>query len=423
MPLLPLQLPTLQNWSCHNCGGCCKQHLIEITDEERTRILSQNWTAADGVPAHRPVVEWFAGPFWRKRYRLAHQPDGACVFLDDRGLCRIHAKFGEAAKPLACRVYPYALHPHGKAVTVSLRYSCPSVVSNLGQPVAAQTDDLKQIEALVVPAGAERMLPPRLSEHERVDWPTFDRIVELLDQFLEDARTPLLVRLFRALAYANLIGQSRFEKLDGPRLREFLGLLTKAILTEFQKLPEHIDEPSPLGGLYFRLFAAQYARKDTFADLSAGWWGRWRLLRAVLKFSRGTGDAPPLQECFRPVPFAALDEPHGGLPNGAAELFTRYLRVKVQGLHFCGPAYYQVPFVEGLHSLVLMVPITLWLARWLARSSGRTMIELADVEHALAIADHHHGYADALGQRHARSRIRHLAESGDLSRLCVWAAR
>ena len=423
MALPPLQLPTIQNWSCHNCAGCCRQHLIEITEEERARIVAQNWTAADGVPAARPVVEWFAGPFWKKRYRLAHQADGACVFLDDKGLCRIHAKFGEAAKPLACRVYPYAFHPHGKSVTVSLRFSCPSVVANRGRPVIEQTGDLKDIEAAVVPKGAERMPPPRLSDAERVDWPTFDRIVELLDQFIADARTPFLVRLFRVLAFANLVGQSRFDKLDGPRLREFLGLLTKAILTEFQKLPENIDEPSNIGRLYFRLFAAQYARKDTAADVSAGWLGRWRLLRAVLKFSSGRRDAPPLQEGFQPVPFAVLEEPHGGLPEGAAELFTRYLRVKVQGLHFCGPANFDVSFVEGLHGLVLMAPLTLWVARWWARSHRRTTIELADVERALAVVDHHYGYNAALGQRHARNRIRHLAESGDLSRLCVWYAR
>jgi lysine-N-methylase len=423
MALLPLQLPTLQNWSCHNCGGCCKQHLIEVTEEERQRIVRQQWTPADGLPAGRDPVVWFAGWGRKKRYRLAHQPDGACIFLDDNGLCRIHAKFGEAAKPLACRVYPYAFHPHGKAVTVSLRFSCPSVVGNLGRPVAQQQTDLKQIEAAVVPNGAERIPPPALSEHDRLDWPGFDRVIDLVDQFLGDVRTPLLVRLFRALAFANLVGQSRLGKLDGTQVREFLGLITKAILTEFPKLPEPIDAPSSLGRLYFRLFAAQYARKDTAADLSAGWRGRWRLLRAVWQFSRGTGNAPPLQEAFRPVPFVVLDEPHGGLPAGAEELFTRYLRVKVQGLHFCGPAYYQVPFVEGLQSLMLMVPITLWLARWLARSSDRATLELSDVQRALAIADHHHGYSDQLGQRHARQRIRHLAETGDLSKLCVWASQ
>ena len=54
---------------------------------------------------------------WSRRYRLGHQADGACVFLDERGLCRIHAKFGEQAKPLACRIYPYAFHPAGKKIT------------------------------------------------------------------------------------------------------------------------------------------------------------------------------------------------------------------------------------------------------------------------------------------------------------------
>src|SRR5947209_3715314 len=114
-----LELPVLQNWSCHNCGGCCKQHLIEVTDAERQRILDQNWTESDGVK--QPVLVRHSGPPWRKTYRLAHQAEGGCVFLDDRGLCRIHAKFGEGAKPLACRLYPYAFHPAGKSFAVSLR--------------------------------------------------------------------------------------------------------------------------------------------------------------------------------------------------------------------------------------------------------------------------------------------------------------
>src|SRR6478736_6118333 len=96
MPL-PLELPTIQNWSCHNCGGCCRQHAIAITVEEHQRIAGQGWTAADGIPAGQPLFErlgWFP---WSKWHRLAHQPYGACVFLDERGMCRIHAKFGEAA--------------------------------------------------------------------------------------------------------------------------------------------------------------------------------------------------------------------------------------------------------------------------------------------------------------------------------------
>ena len=52
---LPLQLPTIQNWSCHVCGGCCRKHEIEVTPEEKARIESQNWPASGELPADQPV--------------------------------------------------------------------------------------------------------------------------------------------------------------------------------------------------------------------------------------------------------------------------------------------------------------------------------------------------------------------------------
>ncbi|OYW14624.1 MAG: hypothetical protein B7Z55_15560, partial [Planctomycetales bacterium 12-60-4] len=338
MPLLPLNLPTIQNWSCHNCGGCCTQHLIEITAAERQRIVDQQWTSDDGV-VKEPTV-WFAGPAWNRRYRLAHRDDGGCVFLNEQGLCRIHAKFGEAAKPLACRVYPYALHPHGKSIAVSLRFSCPSVIANKGRPVAQQTKDLKVIEQLIVPEGSERIPAPRLSARERVGWQEFDLFIERLLGLIADSRTPLLVRVFQSLAWVNLVGQSKFGNLARPQLREFLDLITLAVKSEFTQLPNPIDPPGKVGRLYFRMFGAQYARKDTVQSLSGGWLGRWKLLRAIMAFTKGRGDIPPLQPGYRPVPFESLETPFGGLPAGTDELFTRYWRVKVEGLHFCGPANY-----------------------------------------------------------------------------------
>lgn len=414
-----LELPLLQNWSCHNCGGCCRQHAIEITDEERRRIERQGWTAADGIPSGQPVVERISG----QRYRLAHQPDGACIFLDEQGLCRIHAKFGEKAKPLACRLYPYAFHPAGKKVALSLRFSCPSVVANRGTPVLKQSDELRRLAQEVVPQGAERIPPPSVSAGERLDWPDFLRIVEALDATFAEPEPPLLVRLLRALFWVNLVGQATFEKIKGPRVDELLGILRAAAIDEVPTdLPE-ISEPSRTGRTQFRLLVAQYARKDTFADVRSGWRGRWKLFRAAIGFTRGKGLVPPLQEVFQPVPFAALEAPFGGLPAGADELLTRYFRVKIQGLHFCGPAYYDQPLADGFQGLALMYPVTLWLARWLAASDGRTTLQLDDVARALAIADHHHGYSPALGQFHARRRVRILHQLGDIPRLCVWYSR
>ena len=218
MASLRLDLPVLQNWDCHNCGGCCKQHLIEITDDERNRILAQGWTAADGIPDSQPVVENMSGWFGRPQWRLSHQADGGCVFLDERGLCRIHAKFGEAAKPLACRIYPYAFHPAGKSVAVSLRFSCPSVVKNAGRTMTAQQAEIRRLAESVVPKDVEERQPPQINAVERLDWRDFHQCVEALDGTLAEAagtRTPLLVRLLRAVEWTGLVGMSKFDKLRG----------------------------------------------------------------------------------------------------------------------------------------------------------------------------------------------------------------
>lgn len=413
----------LQNWSCHNCGGCCRQHAIEVTEEERLRILGQNWTEADGIPAGAPLFAWQAGPPWKKRYRLAHQPDGACRFLDEKGLCRIHAKHGEAAKPLACRVYPYAFHPAGKTFAVSLRFSCPSVVANRGKPLTEQAAGIRRTAELVIPRGAERMPPPRVSRLEQVEWPDFLRFIRRLDETFAATDVPLVERVLRALFWIDLVGKAQFEKVKGARLDELLDLIMQAGEEEIGAALPGIAEPTTLGRTQFRMLAALYARKDTFADVNQGWRGRWKLLRAALRFARGTGQTPRLQEAFQEVPFAALEEPFGPLPHEADEILTRYFRVKIQGIHFCGPAYYEVPLVEGFQSLALMYPVVQYLARWLAVGRGRTSLAVEDVADALAIADHHHGYSPALAQSSARRRVRMLAATGDLSRLCAWYTR
>lgn len=419
MPL-PLELPTIQNWSCHNCGGCCRQHAIEITAEEHQRIAAQGWSSQDGIPQEQPIFAWSSGTPWNKRYRLAHQADGACVFLDERGLCKIHAKFGEEAKPLACRIYPFAFHPSGKRIAVSLRFSCPSVVANQGREVRGQKQELRVLQELVVPEGADRIPPPQIFPGQRLDWTDTLRIVQQLDALLAPADVPVPVKLLRALFVVQLIEQSSFDKIRGPKLGEFLQILSDASVSDIPDDLGSYDEPSSTGRVQFRLLAAQYARKDTFAERHSGWRQRKKLLWAAIGFARGRGLATPLQEGFQPVPFSDLEPAFGPLPADAAEIFSRYFRVKLGGLHFCGPAYYNVPVVEGFRSLALVYPATLWIARWLAASNGRQRLESTDVARALSIADHHHGYSPAFGQRGFRSRVRLLARLGDIAKLIAW---
>lgn len=428
MPL-PLQLPTIQNWSCHNCGGCCRQHEIEITEAERARIVSQSWTGEAGFPANQSLFQK-RGFSWNPRYFLAHRPDGACVFLDENGLCRIHARHGEQAKPLACRIYPYAFHPSGGKITVSLRFSCPSVVGNRGRSLEDQKRELKELEADVVPEGADRISPPVISRHEKLDWGDTLRIVRALDDELASGpdessspKTTLVVRLLRTLHWMGLLADAKFDKIRGNRVDEFLRVLREDARGQVPLDPAMIPEPGSLGRTQFRMLAAQYARRDTAAEKQLGWRGRWRLFAAGLRFAKGTGLVPALQSCFREVPFSDLERSFGNLPLEAEEILTRYLRVKVQGLHFCGPAYYGASVAEGWQSQALVVPVTLWIARWLAASENRAVTRPDDVARALSIADHHHGYSPALGGTSARARVRLLAKNGDLPRLIAWYGR
>jgi lysine-N-methylase len=240
---------------------------------------------------------------------------------------------------------------------------------------------------------------------------------------LADEQAPFLVRLLRALRLIDLLGQSTFEKIRGPRLSELLQILTEAVAGEVPTDLSGFPEPSRTGRMQFRLLAAQYARKDTLAERQTGWRNRWRLFRAALRFTRGTGMVPRLQEQFVEVPFADLELSFGPIPAEAEEILTRYLRVKVQGLHFCGAAHSGEPLVEGFQSLALMIPVVLWIARWLAAGERRARFETEDIARALAIADHHHGYSPVFGQPGFRGRVRLLARLDDISRLAAWYGR
>lgn len=417
----PLILPVIQNWNCHNCAGCCKQHEIEITAEEKERIEKQRWDEDKSIPEGQPVIIKTGLSPTSKRYRLAHQSDGSCIFLNEQGLCRIHAKFGEPAKPLACQVYPYAFHPAGNQIAVSLRFSCPSVVSNLGKRVDQQTDEIKKIVDQVLPKRYKAPAAPGLTSKETLGWPDTLKVVGTLNQFFEMKDTRFLINLLRAISWVELIEQSRFETIRGERLDEFLELISQATAQEIpgdRKLDR--TAPSRLGGIQFRLLAAQYARKDTFADSSRGLTRRFSLLMSALKFTFASGEIPPLQDRFKSVPFSLLEASFGELPPECEKLFARYYRVKIQGLHFFGAAYYEIPFVEGFYHLALMFPAIMWIARWIAAGEGRSTLIPEDVNEAMSIADHHHGYSPAFGMPHFRSRVRNLSRSQDIKKLISW---
>jgi lysine-N-methylase len=291
-------------------------------------------------------------------------------------------------------------------------------VENRGKAIVDQSAELKQMAREVVPDGTDRIPPPEISPRSTVDWPDFLRFVSAIETTLADESTPVLLKLKRTLFWLNLVEQSRFDTVSGQRLDEFLRVITEA--AEQSVVSEDASSPSKTGCTLFRMLVAQYARNDTSVDIKSGWRNRWRLLTTAVRFARGRGDVPPLQNVFRPIPFSTIEKPFGPPSEEAEEMLTRYFRVKTKGLQFCGRAFFDIGLVEGFRSLVLVYPSILWLARWLAAGDERTRIETNDVAQAIAIADHYHAYTPAFGTRAFRRRVRIITRLGDIEKLCDW---
>ncbi len=415
MKTFHIEAPQFQNWACQGCGECCRgYHLVVITADEKKRIESQSWTRTDGIDPAKIILPHGA------KFRLGHKDNGECVFLDVEGRCRIHARFGEQAKPLACRLYPYAIHPAGEKLVVSLRFSCPAAAANLGEPLAAQLQTLQQLARLIVPPGFSTVQPPPVLAKARLDWADFLRFVVRLDKTIAQSDAPLPLRLVRALDWLNAVERARFDQINGPDADEILSALARRATQKLPDLPQSPAKPSTVARVLFRTLVFQYARRDTLKDLEMPWLHKRKMFNVALKFIIGSGYIPAFRSGLCDARFAAVEKTWGTPTPDIDVMLTRFFRVKVRGLHFCGPAYFDVPLIEGFRSLCLLLPITLWIARWLAVGEGATALHTAHVARALTIVDHHHGYTEQLGSPAARRRVRLLAQRNDLAKLCVW---
>jgi lysine-N-methylase len=406
-----IEIPTLQNWSCHGCTDCCRGALlIKISAEEKARLEKQNWTRESGVNPDEMIVSE------RGYFRLGHQSDGACVFLDPAGRCRIHARFGDGAKPLACRLYPLAIHPMGDKVVVGIRFSCPSAAENRGHPLANRRAEIQKLAREVVPKDFQPGPPPSVATERGDYWNDFLRFVKWLEaSMIGDA--PMALKLVRTLHWLGAVENGRLDQITGGGADEILEALFNNAREKVPALPENFA-PSRFGRVFFRSAVFERARTVTIGDMSAAGRYRLKMLQAVVRFVVATKRTPALPPHLAGVEFAAIENFPGKLSPASEEMLTRFFRVKIQSLHFTGAAFHNAPLIEGFRSLALLYPIIIWLARWQAVSARRETFSDEVVTRAVSMVDYHHGYSPYL-----RWRIRLLAQRNDIAKLCAWYGR
>ena len=425
LPVRPL--PVVQNWDCNGCAACCRSYHVPVTAEERARIDGQGWDTDPDLKGVSYFVKnggWLGGA----GYRLNHRADGACVFLGSDNRCRIHAKFGSAAKPLACRVYPFLLVPAGDHWRLGLRFACPTAAAGEGRPLADHLPEAREYAAALEDGSpATRDAPPVPLEPGRVvSWADVLRVVAVVSKLLGDTAAPLERRWRTVLMLADLCrgmkldgGRDPKKAVTGARLTEMLNVLGRAAGEE---TPAAGDVPRPgwAGRIVFRQVAAVYARKDHGAENGTAQRTPLGRVRAAAAFARGTGRIPKVHALLPDVSFAAAEAPAGPPSRDADALLTRYYKMKVESVQFCGPTNFDVPFWEGLSSLAMTFPAVMWLARVL--TAGGTGRDEA-VARAVRAVDDNFGFNKLLGMGRQKFALRLLAARGELPRLVAWYGR
>jgi lysine-N-methylase len=410
----------MQNWSCHECGDCCRTLEGIITDEEKHRIEALD-LANDPEVAPKP---WFAragSGSGSQKWKLTHRPEGGCVFLTTRNHCRLQERFGADVKPFVCRLFPFILIPDGSHWRVGMRFSCPSAAASAGRPVADAASDLVHLSRLLerhVGRSADSAPPPSLQAGQQLSWPDVCRLVQVLVEIVQDRGDRLERRLRKCLAVARVGTRTHWENLQGGRVSKYFRAVRDAMDADVPRQPADLPPPDRLlGSLLFRVVLAIYARKDRDAAGAAAIPRRLGRVLDGWRFVRGTGPVPRVNEFLPKTTFEEVER-STGMPPEIDEVLERYYAVKLNSLQFCGPPNFGMPLWEGLESLVLTLPMILWLSRAL---TDRPPVDA--VQQAIQVVDNHFGGNPMLGFPHIRYLVSLMARRGELEKLVAWYSR
>lgn len=412
-------LPLIQKWDCHSCSNCCREYDVAVTAEEQKRITEQGWDkdpAMAGVKLFHKIGSW-----WSRQTVLNHKKEGGCVFLDENNQCRIHARHGSQAKPLACRLYPFILIPSGDHWRVGMRYACPSAVIDEGRSIESHAQDLQRWSTEYEKQHGDDIAGlqnPKLQSRQSVDWADIRRFAKTLYEMLEQNDVPLEQRMRRCLALSQICRKAKFDAIQGKRLSEFLKLIITAVDDDTPKDPAQVPLPSASGRLLFRQFAAMYSRKDRGEWQGLVRRGRWALFLSGLRFAQGSGQVPKTNALIGNVTFADVDNAHGQLTKEMDELLTKFYLVKVKSLQFFGPTNFRLTFWDGFDALALTMPLILWLTRAIRSESP-----LRDLQRAISIVDDHFGFNPILAKGRFRFALRMLSGQGDIAKFVAFYGR
>ena len=436
---LPIYIPELpaQKYSCHGCGSCCRDFTVQLTDADMQKLHDQGWKERLG----QEYVVKFRGHSWLKQ-----TDDGACVFLGDNGLCKVHAEFGLEAKPLACQFFPFMLSPNTRDTHVGISFACGSVVASKGAPLQTHRDDVRRMGELL-PVSAP--MPVKLQGQLIATDAEVSMVEGALDRWLCKKNISPAVR-YQGLAWLiTSLLQANLANMRGEKLRQLLSTLTNAVEHELPLLDW--PEPTPRAWKLLRLAVFTRIEDPKIGDLLkrgkvASVFGQWSRSR---KWASGKGMTPKTQG-FSSINFAGFENTIGVFAiqlNGDVQvqktapqvsslhslarefaaaitqqqdavamddLLQRWIRATILGGRAWGSGLYGLPIDQGLGLMLVNLLTALWLARFHAAGRGAQSVSLLDLQVAVGRVDRTSGRAVWLATAGERLRVKWLSHSDSL---------
>ena len=408
-------LPTAEKWDCHQCGICCRGSIVPLDDGDVARLKSQKWNEH---PDYRntPVMVWHASS--KKRFRLAQRADGSCVFLSDKGLCRIHSDLGYEAKPTICRVFPLQLVPRDGNAALTIRRACPSSAADKGSPLKDHLPFMQQSvrEGRLT---TKRVDPPSLKSGETREWKTVALALENASELLLDQRYPPVRRLVHTLQFASLLDKAKTRRMDDRKLTDLIRTLVEIVPEESKPFFSDRQPPGGYAKLLFRSVGIEYARLHPHFRAVPSWSHRIELGRTLFRLAVGRGRLPDLRPAFPLAKWRDLEEPLGQFAPEIDFPLARLIEASSASYIYALANRRGWSVVDSIRGLVATFPIGLWLLRWASLGREPTTDDMIQIVVAL---DRGQGYAPLTGQLQ-RLRLHLLASNTELERLVVWYAR
>ena len=128
-----------QNFSCHSHGNCCTSGWrVRVAEDEVQKVESTEAFKSSKREGYQPIA------VIDDIRQLGRREDNSCVFHSEGG-CDIHREKGAEMKPSVCQNFPYNMVNTPDGFFVSLSFSCPSVLKDLGESLSNQVGELKNI--------------------------------------------------------------------------------------------------------------------------------------------------------------------------------------------------------------------------------------------------------------------------------------